>query len=374
MSLNITRLVTAMCCAAAMSAAGSAAFAEEVTVALMQFETTDADPTVVEAFMSTLQQEVANEEGVKITSSGEMAIKDLALAAGCGTIDADCMKALRDFVADDRVVFGSIQGSNAGHTFTVKMYDFAAGEFLAHVSDRTLAGEPPRVVELVTPLVQNVIYGDVGELEVAISGPDSAEVLINGSPYGTAPANLTDLPLGEHTVTVIGPAGDEQTETVVLNRGSVERVAFTLDVPAVTETSKSGGRSAAPGIVFLGIGVAGLGLGIFSSLQVDKANADSKKLTESGFVDPVSGAFTSESAVAEAKAADLDPEKIENRGKTFQTLQYVGYGVGAVGVVTGVIFIVRAMGKEKQPAQASRMNFGFAPTRGGFATSMRIDF
>lgn len=352
----------------------SAAAQEGAGVVIMKFERLDASDRVVQALDASLNDGIEAHPDMYVKRGGDATISDMAIAAGCAKPDEACLKTLRDFVDADRVVFGSVQASDAVHLFTMRMFDFAEGRFIAEVADQTIEGPSDRVVEILPAVVESFLYGDVGTLTVSVTGADAPDLIFDGAKIGLAPTTVENLPLGEHVVTLRTSDGAEQSQTVVLRHNAPVSLDFAF-YGQNTKKPEASGPSAVPGIVSITVGVLGVGLGVFSSLQVADAEADNQRLADDGFVDPASGAFTSADAAAQARAAGLDPTEIDDRGKLYQNLQWVGYGVGAVGIGLGVFLLSRAMGGGEKETQATLpFDFGVAPTRGGIATSLRLRF
>lgn len=347
-----------------------AAAAAQSNIVIMKVESADANPDVVAALTRGLEASIRSHPDYGDPTGSEMTISELAVTAGCGRPDAACMKQLSAFIPGEMLVFARVSAAEDGHTFSLQLFDFAQGVFVRAIDEAPVSAE--RSLEVAPLIADWLIYGPVGELQVSLDG-GSAPVLFNGRPLGDAPATFTDLPLGEHEVAVRGDDG-VQTSTVILRRGEVAQVSFALGTDAAPPVARntSDGPSIAPGVVLLGVGVAGIGLGIVSSLQVDKANASNQRLGDEGYLDPSTGAFVNAGEAQRARDNGLDPQKIADRGKLFQTLQYVGYGAGAVSLGVGAFLIARALsgGSESQSA----WQLDLAPSRDGFSASLSTSF
>lgn len=358
----------------------NAAFAQDgASVVILKFEKMDASDEVVRVLEASLAEGIEAHDDMHVKKGGEVTIKDLALTAGCDTAEAECMESLRDFVDADRVVFGSVQASEDVYLFSMKMFDFAEGRYVAEVTDQTVEGDVSRVKKVIPALVDNFIYGDVGVVVVEVTGADSPDIIFDGEKVGLAPTRLENLPLGEHVVSVKTADGEEDTRTVVLRADEPVTVTFAFESDTSTNTkglepdSSGEGPSAVPGWVSIGIGVVGLAVGGFSSFQVVKASDDNAALADEGFVDPDTGGLIPGEKLAEGTDR---ADSIRTRGKTYQTLQYIGYGVGGVGVALGTVLLIRAMGGSEKDTSgaASNLDFGVAPSRDGVSATLRLRF
>lgn len=360
------------------------AFAQDsASVVILKLERFDASDDLVDAVQRALERGIEAHGEMTVKDGGEMSIKEFALTAGCEEVNDECMKTLRDFVDADRVVFGSVQQSDDVSLFTLKMYDFAESRFVSEVTDQTVQGDISQIREVLPAVVENFLYGDVGILTVNVVGADGPELFFDGEKVGLAPTTLENLPLGEHVVSLKTADGEEQTEKVVLRAESPTTLEFQFG-DAVTDpggggseepVASSGGGSKVPGIVAIGVGVVGIGVGAFGAAQVSRANADYDALiANEAFVDPDSNLFVDGQQDA-ARDAGLHPEDIDRRGKTFQTIEFIGFGVGAAGVITGVILLATSGGGESDTGSAKLpVDIQVAPTRGGIAASLGFRF
>ena len=75
------------------------------------------------------------------------------------------------------------------------------------------------------------------------------------------------------------------------------------------------------------------------------------------------------------KGEQFDPS-VESLGKTSETLQWVGYGLGAAAIVTGIIIYATAPGERAENTPATTPSVAVAPlagpTTGGAA--LRVTF
>lgn len=377
-------LIRAMCMFIGLIVLPQTALAQEDTsVIILEFERFDADGDIVGALKRELQEGIEAHDEMNVKPGGEMTIKDLAVSAGCEEPDVACMKTLRDFLDADRVVFGSVQRSDDVYLFSMKMFDFGEGRFVTELDDQTVQGSAVKVKQVLPAVVESFLYGDVGTLVVQTSGADSPEIVFDGQKIGVAPTTLENLPLGEHVITVKTAAGEEETRTVVLRYQEPVTLNFAFGAAEAPDgaVDADGAPSAVPGWVSIGVGVVGLGVGIYASAQVQAAPRKEEEFADEFLVPAGEGhAFRSE-AVAEGESSALALSDalsdIQRRGETYEVVQWVGYGVGAAGLVVGGILLVRSMsGGEVAPQESAALPFDFqiAPTREGVAASLRLRF
>jgi PEGA domain len=206
----------------------------------------------------------------------------------------------------------------------------------------------------------------LGSLQV-LGGPTGAEVVLEGEVRGRLPM---DQPIrvrtGDCRFDVRAPGYEPLTRTVQISPEALTRETVRLSLapvaassepaaaapPAVTpqpqqpapEGDTSGdGRTlrvvglslAAGGVAFIGGGVA------FGLLARSQGQTDSAAMT-------------------------FNPDN-QSKGQTYQTLQYVGYGVGGALLAAGVItYVVGYQRGEAQPATQTAFLPSIVPVAGGF--------
>ena len=159
-----------------------------------------------------------------------------------------------------------------------------------------------------------------------------------------APAAKAPPAATESTPAVTGePAPVRRATGEVATRTPAEESARTQARAKVEPAPHGGGGSVSvPGVVLTAAGVAAIGGGIAFGLAARSA--------------------------ATAVASQYDPNR-DSAGKRDATLQWVGYGVGAAALVTGVILLVRGPG-EAEAAPSSSVQVGMYP--GGALLSGRF--
>ena len=103
----------------------------------------------------------------------------------------------------------------------------------AHVMEVQSGKSEPRVIPLmITAGVQTSQYVELqgvaktGAVEI-VSEPAGARITIDGRPRGSAPATITDLAPGDHTV-VLEAGGRKNTQTVRIQAGSTAKLVVPM--------------------------------------------------------------------------------------------------------------------------------------------------
>lgn len=202
-----------------------------------------------------------------------------------------------------------------------------------------------------SPGEKEEVEGYIHELEASRAPLKSAEPAPPPPTSNRTPA-VTEAPPAKTSATEPRPAARESTPAVrdePAQRGTPSEVAARTpseESPQRTQirtSAEPGTRSgvSVPGVVLAVVGVAAIGGGVAFGLAARSA--------------------------ASAVASQYDPNR-ESAGKRDATLQWVGYGVGAAALVTGVILLVRGPGEPE--ASSSPVQVGFGP--GGASLSGRF--
>ena len=189
------------------------------------------------------------------------------------------------------------------------------------------------------------VEGYIRELEASRAPPKPAEPATPPPAAARAPA-ATEAPPAPATESA-RPAASEPAPARVAGREVAIRAPADESPPrtqvrASAEPAPHGGGSVSvPGVVLTIAGVAAIGGGVAFGLAARSA--------------------------ATSVSAQFDPNR-DSAGKRDATLQWVGYGVGAAALVTGVILLVRGPGETE--AKSSSVQVGFSP--GGASLSGRF--
>lgn len=200
-----------------------------------------------------------------------------------------------------------------------------------------------------SPGEREEIEGFIRDLEASRTPPKPAEPATAPQAAARTPA-VTEAPAAKTT-----PAATESTPPVTREPAPVRRAtggvatrtpaeeSTRAQARATVEPAPHGaGSVSVPGVVLTAAGVAAIGGGIAFGLAARSA--------------------------ATAVASQYDPDR-DSAGKRDATLQWVGYGVGAAALVTGVILLVRGPG-ESEAGPSSSVQVGMYP--GGASLSGRF--
>lgn len=337
--------------------------AQDTSVVVLKFEEFNVDQSISAAFYSGLVAGIEEHPDMKVSSSGELTLQDLMLVMGCESPNVECLSGLSAMVPGNQMVFGQVQQSDDVVLFTIRQFDFAEQRFVREVSEMSVKGTAGKIIDAVPAVIENFLYGPVGVLEVAVEG-GSPELFLNGDKVGRAPTILENLPLGEHVVMVRDSSGVEKSETVILRRGETGVVSFNLGGVA-DPGSVSGAPSAVPGWILVGVGVAGVGFGVFQTLEVGRIDDDFAALC----AEPGNVCEGSDASLSGPEAASR-ARTLADDGGTAKTLQLVGFSVGGAALAVGGYLLYRSYSYSGEET----VSFQISPSKDGFQAGMGIKF
>lgn len=176
----------------------------------------------------------------------------------------------------------------------------------------------------------------LAKLTITLNGGNSGDlnVTIDGAPVVPALVGVAQpADPGEHVVRAAGPGwnGDEAkvsltegaTKTVTLNVSRNEAASAAL-ADAGSPTAARGSRLTPLSIAALGVGVAGIAAGTFFLLQNRGHREDANDLCKAGC--PLD------------KRSEI--ESLDSKADTAAVISWIGYGVGAAGIIAGTTLIL----------------------------------
>jgi len=180
------------------------------------------------------------------------------------------------------------------------------------------------------------------ELELELTSvPTGADVELDGAARGQTPLALTLLP-GAHQLRLEAEGFEPETRALEVTEAgprslSIELQPLTEPAPAPAQVAATAPRPGAglrtAGWIALGAGAVGTGVGVAHTVLANDAVNEERALRVPG---------TDPALVQEAR----------NQARDRTALAYVGYGIGAAGVATGVVLHLLAA-KKKASAPVS---------------------
>jgi len=362
-SMNVRHYVTLTLTLALLTLSG-VSYAQKASVVILKFDQFNVDGPVASAFYNNLQRGISDHPDLEVKTSGELTIQDLVLASGCDSASVECLSGLGGMVGSDSLIFGSVQQSDDVVMFNIRQFDFAERRFVRDVSEATVRGTPGQVIDALPAVVDNFLYGPIGSVEILVD-QGTPELFLNGDKVGRAPTLLENLPLGEHVIMIRSEDGTEQSRTVILRRGTTQEVQFSLGGGGAQPERVSTGPSAIPGWILVGVGAAGIGFGIFQTLEVGRIDDEFEALCAKPG-NTCEGPNAALSGPEDASRA----RSLTDDGGTAKTLQLVGFSVGGAALAVGGYLLFRAYSHSDEES----LSFHVSPTKDGISAGMGFSF
>jgi hypothetical protein len=387
---------------------GGVAFAGDQTLSVLGLEAAAGAPdSVASAVSEALRQRVTSSGSYRLVQGRDLV--EVKLVFSCPDEAPPCMTQAAKSIGAAKVIFGNVQpvGTDA-YLVTLKLLDAERGVVEGWISEQiTKAQTTPVALRAPVQKWFGTLTGQMrpGTLKVT-GGVVGAGVSLDGAQAGLLGADgltMTGVAPGLHQI-VVTKAGYQKFErTITLASGGNERVAVRLralegasglaapNASSLTtaptesepepEAGNSGTRVAAWAV--LGVGLALIGLGAYSSYVVGDVNSK---------LDPYRRyPCTSEPGRPEACSADgknrlpdLTQDDLnyvqeeQGTGNTYTALQWVGYGVGAAALVTSAFFFVKGYAAKPSGTTASGESNGllvmpsFGPGSAGAMAYLRF--
>jgi hypothetical protein len=190
------------------------------------------------------------------------------------------------------------------------------------------------------------------KLTIVVQGAASHEASVTMDGAAVAPA-LVGVPQpadpGPHVLRATAPGWTSDDVNVTLAEGATETATIELShrssVAAQSGSEEAGGQSAAPGggagisplvWVAFGIGAAGIGAGTLFMLQ-NRSKRDE------------ANALCPEHVCPSSRRAEI--EGLDSSADNAATMAWIGYGVGAAGIIAGATLLL--IGKSSSPSSSS---------------------
>jgi hypothetical protein len=342
--------------------------------------------------------------------AGDHSLEVLTLGLKCGEVpDASCQAKIGQQIGSDRYIWGTLRKVTGGQV-VADLHLWARGkpatETQLTYSDNLTAPGDDALKRLVDDAVAKLVaVGETGTVVVRSQDAASGDLYVDGKPHGAMQSGEMKLALAPGTHQIELRRGAEvQKGTVSVRPGaSVElHLAFASadatsagtsssigaslsDAPTVVQPRPGLSSSKVMGWSALGMGLALTGGGIYSMVRVRQTDNDE------GFDRYRRGFGADQDVCDEARAGNpsavpgaATPDQARqlcSTASTFQTLQYVFLGLGAVSTGAGIYLLVRnpnppATAANQSPAAQGRLRWDVTPRVGRSAANvdLRVEF
>lgn len=333
-------------------------------LAVLGLETSDGAPaTVANTITDALRQRVSAAKGFKLVPGKDL--MEVKLIFSCPDEAPSCMAQAAKSLGAEKLIFGSVKRAADGYLVTLKMLDVAKARVDAWVAEqiaRTQATAPGVRGPVQKWFATLTGAGSSGSIRIT-ADVVGASVLLDGLPVGVTtedPLELGSIPTGRHEIVISKPGYEPMRKDVNVVGGDTVNISAALgestpppmanDLPglggeAPAAAPDSDDRSGLKIATWATLGAGALALALGAKFGLDVLGYDED-------LDPFRR-FPCEDGTKRCSETgeELDPltnedrarvEQIQSDADSAETLQYVGYGVGAVLVGTGVYLFYRA--------------------------------
>jgi hypothetical protein len=337
-------------------------------VYVLEIATDDADDQA-KALTSALKARIRSSKDQLTLAEADVSLTVVLLSLKCGDVpDVACQQKIADKLNAEKYVWGSMR-KQAPNQVVADLHYWQKGKPEARqqftYSDNLTEASDPSLVRLSEQMVQRLVnFGKVGVARIAAEHSVDGELFVDGQDSGpfTNGQSEQTLPIGDHRFEVrsggkVLVAGSGKVNpTTPLDVQLVAPAKTGAAEPAKEATPEGGNWKKTAGYVGVGVGGALILGGVFSMIKVNSINNDS------GFSDYRKGFGPNEDVCSRAAAGDVStvagaatPAAAKSQcdsGSTFQTLQYVFFGLGVVAAGAGTYLLVTS-NKDGSSATAS---------------------
>lgn len=366
----------------ALALAPAAARADD-SVVVLGITSMEGDDEIARNLTGALRHSASQVHGWQVSDS-EVTLAQMSLAHGCGdTPDPECLAQIASALAAQRLVYGLMRRDGDGFALSISVYDAGTGVIDRTVTER-IPGSRTDIDDLRDParsIIAQLSGPITGSLRIASNVPN-ATVAIDGSSAGTTDADgafaSSTVPVGEHEVTVSASGYDTWTGSITVVRGS----EMTLDAPLVQSTGPVDGGGGGPeinwlGISLIGVGVAALGVSIYSWVRIDAIQSDPQYDSYlrgwPGEVPP-NVCTAARSGMTNGSTPPATVVGMCDEADALEIVQYVFLGVAIASGAAGAVFLATGIGGGGggEGDQAFMLTPSFSPD--GARVSARLRF
>jgi hypothetical protein len=327
----------------------------------------DAADDQADALTISLRNRVRTMKGYSLVE-GDWSLEVLALALQCGDdIDATCETKIADQLHADRYLWVKMKHPRATKRVTADVHLWVRGRPGARTqlsySDNLTAPGDDALRQIVDGALAKM-FSEVfrGTLEVKAPGVAAGDVYVDGQPAGIvrAGAGAIQVQPGEHRVELRVGSSTQATTVQVAPEAKTD-VAFgataVQEPKAPPALSPAAAVSAAPrepsrpvslrasaGFTGVGLGAVLVGAGVYSVVRIHQIDTDQGfSAYRSGFgpnADVCNRADMGTVSSARGAASPSDVSRLCSQAATFEALQYVFFGLGALSTAGGVYLLV----------------------------------
>jgi hypothetical protein len=361
-----------------------------------------------DALTATLRNRVRTLKGYSL-GEGDYSLEVLTLGLKCGdNPDEICQAKIGEQIHADRYIWGKVRKPRGGKLVTAEIHLWTRGRpstrtQFTYSENLTTPGDEALKRLVDDALAKLLERGHKGTVDVRAQGITAGDLFVDGQSSGllrNGQARLTLAP-GEHKVELRSASLVERGAVTVRADANVELVLAPVEgEPASAASSRgaAGGNVAASvaagdqggghashavtGWAAVGLGVGLLAGGVYSVVRVHQIDTDPKfDLYRRGFHHGQDVCEQARNGVASPTAGAATPDEMHSmcsQATTFQTLQYIFFGLGAVSAGAGVYLLASDRGSPSDGMASStrprRASWSVAPYIGKSSGHVELSY
>lgn len=329
---------------------GSQAFAQgdPISAAVFNLEGENVNDELTSTLSSIVRNEAQQLDKYQVVNKFEINFRDILLVLGCSSQSSPCLKQAAEQVNARVLIFGRVANESGEYEIALRIFDSETGRMLNEMA-RTIPDTDDPVVAFRKEIES--FFGkekSVPTTRVRIgSNVNDAAIIIEGTNVGTVPLERKGLPPGQYEVAVTHPDYEPWETVLRLTDGADVELWAPLKKKAIpvaqaqkaassdtkvetrpvdvrdglTDDDRVGSVNWGAWSAITVGGLALVGSGVMAILMVN---------TESQIDDE-----SSNGSLTESRYNDL-----VDQGESFELGHRILLGVGAVGLISGIVWLM----------------------------------
>lgn len=307
---------------------------------------------------------------------GDFSLEVLTAALGCKeTPDQACLKKIAERVKSEQFVWGSIEKKGSNVTGTLHLYSAGPGkETQVNYSENLSDASDEVLLKIAETAFAELVGLAPGKLVISTTNAKTVRVDDESPTPLSVGRNELDLPGGDHKLTFSGAGFADQVREVTIVSGEQAQLEISLaanpggsvEGGGVVDTGRPMSGQKIAGVAAMGVGGALLVGALYSAIKVNSINNDEGfdryRSSVSQGDDVCDQADAGKSYIGAPSPSDISDKC--SSAATFQTLQWVFVGVGALATGVGAYLFFTDKDEAPKASSRPRMDTAVGPTGG----------
>lgn len=327
---------------------------ETYDVAVLNMEGAQLDAAALATLTSVLRDEAAQNKRFNITQTPPVSISEVVVVLGCDPNEMHCLQQVAENLDTRLLIYGTATKNNDIHHLTVEIFDARSARIL-HAFARDFDSNQNLAISFRSEMTSFFAAPrslPTTRLEIS-SNLAGADVRIDDVVVGTTPFERLGLPQGTYQVELSAPGFEPWTDTITLTDSGevILKAQLTALEGYIPQASLNHQDEVGPATNWaawsaISVGAVALGAsGVLAWMMND---------TEQQISDGLANNLT-----------QREHQELLDKGESYQFSHRLLLGVGAVGVTSGLVWLlVDGLSNNDDEAALSHspLQFGISPT------------